>query len=282
MSSRRIALGVDDFGLHDGINRAALALADAGRLNALSCMVGAPAWATGAAHLLRIDRAATDIGLHLDLTQCPVRLRPLRLPALIARAYLGALPRAALRGEIEAQLGAFEAALGRPPDFVDGHQHVHQLPAVRDALFEALRARGGTMPVWLRNTRRSARDRQGGFKPWLIEALGAHALSRQAHSHGVAQNRHLLGVWNFRGDVADYRRRLEAWLQAAVDGDLLMCHPSEPVAGVDDPILAGRCVEWQVLAAPSFDALLAREGIALAPISRSVAPQRPSASRPSR
>ena len=44
-------------------------------------------------------------------------------------------PRAAeIAAEIARQLDAFEDALGRAPDFIDGHQHVHVLPGIRRAV----------------------------------------------------------------------------------------------------------------------------------------------------
>ena len=272
MTPRRIAIGVDDFGLHEGISRAVVGLADAGRLNAVSCMVGAPAWAAERSLLRRLERGKTDVGLHLDLTQYPRHaVAPMRLPLLVVRAYLGALPRAVLRGQIVAQMDEFEATLGRSPDFVDGHQHVQQLPCVRDALLDVLATRGISPGTWVRNGRRPEREPRGGFKPWLIEMLGARALTRLVRAHGLAQNRHLLGVWSFDGNADAYRRCMDRWLHAAVDGDLLMCHPSVPMAGMHDAILAGRCAEWQVLIGSDFGALLEREAVVLTPISRCVA-----------
>lgn len=271
MDERRLAIGVDDFGLHEGVNRAVAGLADANRLNAVGCMVGAPAWAAGHLLLRRLDRRQVDVGLHLDLTQFPLRAAgPMRLPWLIARAYLGALPAAALRGEIAAQLDAFETALGRSPDFVDGHQHVHQLPRVREALLDVLHARGGANRAWLRSTRRPEGTARGGFKPALIEALGAREFERLARARGHAQNQHLLGVWSFDAAAPAYLRHVQQWLQRAVDGDLMMCHPSLPVVAADDAILAARQAEWTVLSGPEFAALLAQEGIVPTPISRCV------------
>ena len=271
MDSRRIAIGVDDFGLHDGVNRAVAGLADAGRLNAVGCMVGAPAWTAGQPLLRRLDRRQVDVGLHLDLTQYPLRAgAPMRLPWLIARAYLGALPMAALRSEIAAQFDAFETALERAPDFVDGHQHVHQLPRVREALLEVMRARSGTSRAWLRNTRRPTAVQNGGVKPALIEALGARELERLARASGHAQNRHLLGVWAFDADATAYLNHMQHWLHTAVDGDLLMCHPSLPLPAADDAILAARNVEWALLSGSEFGALLLREQLVPTPISRCV------------
>ena len=138
MPERRIAVCLDDFGLHEGVNDAALALADLGRLTAISCMVGAPAWRSGAPSLARLDPQHIDVGLHLDLTQhplAPASHRP--LPVLVALSAARLIERRRLLAEINAQLDAFEQEMGRPPAHVDGHQHVHQFPVIRELLIEA-------------------------------------------------------------------------------------------------------------------------------------------------
>lgn len=263
----RLTLCLDDFGLHRGVNAAALALARLGRLDALSCMVGAPGWAEARRQLEAFEPGRVDLGLHLDLTEFP--LRPgLRhpLPALILRAAAHALPARALGDEVEAQLDAFEAARGAPPDHVDGHQHVHQLPQVRDVLVAALRRRYPARPPWLRATRHAGnlvapagaglRER---LKPRLIEALGAAGLARQARAAGLVQNQRLLGVYGFAGGPQGYRRWLAAWLDAAGDGDVLMCHAGLGEAP-GDPLAAARRSEAQLLSSEEFSAALAARG----------------------
>ncbi|MCY7319688.1 MAG: ChbG/HpnK family deacetylase [Ramlibacter sp.] len=263
-SGRTLAICVDDFGLHDGVNRAVLALADQGRISATSCMVGAPQWAAGAAALRRLAPGTMDLGLHLDLTENPLEPRLRRpLHRLISLSLARCLDRAALAAEIDRQLDCFEQHLGRAPDHVDGHQHVHQLPVVRELLCDALvRRYAGRLP-WLRSTRRPQHVRPREFKPWLIEQLGCAALSRLAAAHGFRQNSHLVGVYDFQGDAAGYRARLGRWLEQAGDGDLLMCH-----AALDGPpaesIGAARSNEFEVLAGAGFAELLARSGLRVA------------------
>lgn len=265
---RRIAVCIDDFGLHDGVNGAALALADTGRLSAISCMVGAPRWRPSAAQLNRLPRGQVDLGLHLDLTEYPLLASSRRpLPVLIGLAAASLLDRTALREEIDAQLDAFEQGLGRGPDHVDGHQHVHQFAGIRDVLLQALEARYPTHRPWLRRTRRPAALPPAGIKPWVIERLGCEALSASARAGGFGQNGHLLGVYDFQGDAERYRGLLAQWLGAAQDGDVLMCHASLP-ADAPDAILAARRNEYQVLAGAPFADLLAREGVEVAPLSR--------------
>ena len=64
-------------------------------------------------------------------------------------------------------------------------------------------------------------------------------LARLAALNGLQQNARLLGVYDFSGGLAAYRAWLQAWLLAARDGDLLMCHAAtEPVQA--DPIGTAR------------------------------------------
>ena len=164
-----VALCVDDYGLHEGVNRAVGELAALGRVQATSAMVGGAAWASGLALLRQLDPAQVQVGLHLDLTECA--LNPaLRLPLgrCIAQAYLRRFDTAALAREIAQQLDRFEQGLGRPPAYVDGHQHIHQLPGARAALLHVLHQRYGTQAPWVRKAL-VRREFPGGLRVELQE-----------------------------------------------------------------------------------------------------------------
>jgi predicted glycoside hydrolase/deacetylase ChbG (UPF0249 family) len=168
--------------------------------------------------------------------------------------------RDAVLGEIRAQLDAFEAAMQRAPSYVDGHQHVHQFPVVRDLLVgELLRRYGKGRLPWLRRTRGAARWR---FKGHVIEAMGAHALERIARAHGFAQNTSLLGVYDFRGGPERFRRLLKQWLHDARDGDLLMCHVATAILPGDE-IAQPRVDEYRVLASDEFETMVREAGVTI-------------------
>src|SRR5678816_751997 len=142
--------------------------------------------------------------------------------------------------EVRAQLDAFEDALGRGPDFVDGHQHVHQLPVVRDALLDELSRRYRSALPWLRSTRAahgwprpSASAWRDAAKARVVAALGGPGLAKRARLRGFAQNRRLCGVYDFSADEERFLTRLDGWLEACRTGDLLMCHPSGTRDGDD-------------------------------------------------
>src|SRR5262245_64073490 len=124
-----------------GINGAIRDLVLRGRINATSVMVAAPGFDRSEAMSLNILNAGAKrvaIGLHLTLTAPFAPLSadyaPLQdgvflpLEETLRRALLRRLKRKRLADEAAAQLAAFAAAFGRPPDFVDGHQHVQLFP----------------------------------------------------------------------------------------------------------------------------------------------------------
>jgi predicted glycoside hydrolase/deacetylase ChbG (UPF0249 family) len=277
----QIAIAVDDFGEHVTINTAALALARAGRISAISCMVGGPAWPDGAAALRELDRPQVDLGLHLDLTQYPLETSPRPLARLIGAAWLRRLDPHRLRSEVERQCDAFEADARRAPDHVDGHQHVHQLPQVRDVLVDTLCRRYAPRP-WLRDTRRAhlagrtfdSTLLRADMKAAVIERLGADPLRHLAAGRGVPQNRRLLGIHGLQADARTYRRLLGGWLGVAQTGDLLVAHPASALAGATGPMAANRSAEYAVLGSAEFRDLLMQAEVEVVPMSALLAGDR--------
>lgn len=250
----RIGICADDFGLHESVNDAVLQLQQSRRLSAVSCLVDGPAWPDGARSLRDTH---IDVGLHLNFTErLPGALFTLPLRSLVVRAYLRLLDYWEVRTSIEQQLCRFEEAMGRPPDFVDGHQHVHQLPIIRDALLSVLVGRYSSRP-WLRSTtlgshpvgRAHSRDR---LKARTIALLGSESLKRTARRLDFPMNRALLGVYGFTPDAGAYEACLGQWFSAASDSDLLMCHPAS-AAVPSDPIAAARLREFEVLSGDVFE-----------------------------
>jgi predicted glycoside hydrolase/deacetylase ChbG (UPF0249 family) len=271
---RAICLCVDDFGLHHGINSAALRLASEGKVHAVGCMTGGPAWRAGSRLLRAVPLQDLDTGLHLDLTETPLKSKAMSLGSLIATSSFGRLDLRAVRAEISAQLDAFEQAMGRSPTFIDGHQHVHQFAGIRDELLDLLDSRNMGPAPWLRSTRVPRHWLSGSPGGWLqslksrfIESLGAEGLAMQARSRGYSQNAHLLGVYDFRGGPIRYLQWMAAWLGSAEEGDLLMCHPSESTSK-SDPIARARQAEYKVLCSKDFEAMLLASGVTLMPMSR--------------
>lgn len=257
---RRLLLCADDFALHPLVDDAVLQLAQAGRLSATSCMATSPRWHEAAA-LLRPWRGRLQVGLHFNLTESHGSAHPARgLKAVIAGAYLHRSTPAQWRAAWRAQLDAFENAWGAAPDFIDGHQHVHQLPGARQALCAELQARyaGSALP-WVRSTVPA-----GGLwrdpKAAVIALLGGYAARRALRRGGVAVNQGFGGVYGFDASTpAQYGAQMARWLAQMADGGLVMCHPANAVVA-GDAIGAQRPVEFAYLMSEAFGALLAQQG----------------------
>src|SRR6185369_11421930 len=149
----------------------------------------------------------------------------------------------------------------------DGHQHVHQLPVIRQLLVETLRGRYPQQRPWLRRTQPPSTLPSAGFKPWLIARLGCNQLTRLACAQGFRQNKHLLGVYDFQGDGDRYAAFMAQWIGAAAHGDLLMCHAAFNTP-LPDPIRKARGNEYRILSGGAFTDLLERAGLELGALSR--------------
>ena len=260
----------DDFAIEASVVDATLELIERGRITATSALVDSPLWPQAAQRLQAQlapkqsgqVSARADVGLHLNLTQ-PLATRTERvwpLAELIARCALGALPRGLLRGAIEHQLDAFENAMGRRPDYIDGHQHVHQFAVVRDTLLNVLLQRYEKNLPWLRSTRapRAVRD----LKARGIAALGDRSLRKLAVAAKIHTNAYLVGVYDFDADSAAYWQHLRRWLRDGPEASVLMTHPALR-APHGDPLAAARPMEFAVLASAQFGALLTQSRITL-------------------
>lgn len=248
-----LVLSVDDYGFHPGVDEAVLELANERRITATSCLTSSPRWPQAARGLTTDVRRQISVGLHLDFTEFH-GVAPLR--ELVHATLRRRLDASTVEVRIARQLDAFEDALGTAPDYVDGHQHVHQLPVIRTVLLAELGRRYPYARPWIR----ISRPTQAGIKGWTIRALGADAFATAAALAGFRASRRLLGVYGFDLTVEQYTSRLARWLQRARTGDAFMFHPAR-TAAPKDPISAARQIEYSVLRSAIWPALLARFGI---------------------
>lgn len=132
----------DDFALSAEVNAGILALAQAQRINAISCLVNFSLFCTSSADLVALKNKCY-LGLHLNMTEgAPLSVAWQEtygtcfkgLRSLLMMSYLRRLDFNVVVAEIEAQLALFIETLQMAPDFIDGHQHVQQFPIIRDAL----------------------------------------------------------------------------------------------------------------------------------------------------
>jgi predicted glycoside hydrolase/deacetylase ChbG (UPF0249 family) len=258
MSARAIALCADDYAMDEGVSRAILQLADAGRLTATSAMSAKPGWKDFARDIVT-RRGHVAIGLHLDLTSTPFApaSAPVSRNAVMAAALLRGLDVKVLASAFERQFDAFEDAIGFVPDHVDGHHHVHVFPQVRDALLGVLARRYGAAPNRARPLIRNPSDaiarilaRRATAAKALIVAALAFGFAARLDRAGFARNDGFSGFSPF-GRETPFGEELDGFLLSPGPRQLVMCHPGLVGAGSapPDPLSARRQDEYEALLA---------------------------------
>ncbi|HEX4159057.1 MAG TPA: ChbG/HpnK family deacetylase [Rhizomicrobium sp.] len=256
MSAKRIVLCADDFGLAPGVSCGILELLEQGRLSATSCMVNYPEF-NADARSLRAFRGDADIGLHFSLTDH----RPISRVAL--ECHLRPPARSAMRDAVERQLEKFCEAMGMRPDYIDGHQHVHVLPVVREAVVDVAKRIGAYIRI-----PRDPIDRAMWRRPAPLESAylsrASRALEKLARGAGIVTNHGFRGVRTFQEKIP-FGHLFRKMIAGAGEGCLVMCHPGHvdsTLAG-RDLVLEQRAEEWSYFSGPDFPADVADADLVL-------------------
>jgi predicted glycoside hydrolase/deacetylase ChbG (UPF0249 family) len=254
-SATPFVMCADDYGMTPGICIGILKLIRQNRINATSVMSLSPHWIDWATPLREL-RDQVDVGLHLDWTS-PFAIEKgfgTSLTLLMARSTCRLLRNSTVERAIEQQLDLFEAHFKARPDHVDGHQHIHQFPVIRELLLRVLSRRYAIHDrPWIRIAR--VKENPPSLKSHVINAMGADALQRLAIQYDFAHSDSLSGVYNFQGNAQLYLQHLHNWLTHMTSGTVLMCHPgTEPCDQAPSP--RARLWEQAVLEGQSFQAML--------------------------
>ena len=259
-----------------GVNDAIRQLIAKKRINAASVMTAAghlgPEEVEALAKLNRGEKRAA-LGLHVTLTAPFQPLTPDFAP-LRAGHFLpiGEMMRAAMTRrlkpkllaiEIAAQLRAFEKAFGRPPDFLDGHQHVQLLPQVRDAF---LRVVADNAPnAWVRQGGRARAGRTLHDRKSMVLEILSLGFRRKAARFGLATNPAFAGAYHFNAK-ANFAKIFPRFLNGLPDGGLIMCHPGfvDDALKSLDSLTVLREHEFAFFSSDAYPKLLAEHGVALA------------------
>jgi len=266
----------DDYGMSPSVNTAIRDLLAAGRISGTSVMVVAPAFTaaeTRALAAIAHDGKRPAIGLHVTLTApfkpLTANYRPLRAETFLSlgrtalAALLRRIDRTAAEQEIRAQLAAFIAAFGRPPDFVDGHQHVHLLPGIADAFLAAVK--DAAPGAWVRQCGRAPEAASREPKAMLLDAF-SQRFRRRAAVQGVRTNPVFSGAYAFHPG-ASFAELFPTFLSGMRDGGVIMCHPGkvDTTLRALDPLTTLREKEHEYFGSDAYPTLLRQHGITLLP-----------------
>jgi predicted glycoside hydrolase/deacetylase ChbG (UPF0249 family) len=273
---RRIWLCADDYGISPGVNRAIRDLIENGRLNATSVMVVGPAIGRDEVNALVASIKANPrcaIGLHTTLS-APFRpltmhFRPteggLFLPhaRLLRRGLTGRLDFEVVHTELMVQLKAFVDLFGRPPDFVDGHQHVQLFPGVRKAFLAAVKE--AAPKAWIRQCGRDRpwTQRLDSPKAFVLDALSAQFRKHAARA-GLSFNPAFAGAYDF-SKQPEFSPLMQQFVHGMPEAGIVMCHPGvvDDVLISLDPLTVQRESEYEFLRSDRFLPMLAANDVTL-------------------
>ena len=269
-----ITVCADDYGLAPGVSEAIRDLILKRRLHATGCMTGSPHW-QAQAELLKPLVGMADLGLHITLTeQTPLTSVPKLAPrgkmpspdALIMKSWTGGVSRAEIEQEVNAQYDAFVAAMGRAPDFLDGHHHSHQLPVIRDVVLDVWKNRMGGQG-WVRSCWENPRAiwRRGidAARATIIGLLGWE-WHRMMAKQGVPHNGSFRGVYDLT-DRVPFAELFQVFAGQPSANTLVMVHPGH----VDQALIDADCLtdqrenEYAFLASERCAEILASNGLVM-------------------
>ena len=276
MTSRRLIVNADDFGLTPGVTRGVVEAMQCGVVTSTSVMVNMPGW-DDAATRLRHYAPRGSYGLHLNL----VAGRPLTrarslvdarsgsfhaLPRFVFLAMAGVLRADDIAVECEAQLERLRET-GIRVTHADSHRHVHVLPVVAAAIAPVLAALPLRLPMESL-TRNMTALRASATKLLLSVARGAAA--RSAAPRGSAD--HFVGI-SLQGSPR-FAQQLAQLIDTLREGTTeLMVHPGyadHASLGVDS-YFKPRERELASLVSPAFRNRLRLRGVQLTDFGASVA-----------
>lgn len=253
---KSIVLCADDYGQAPAISFGILDLLQKGRLSAISCMVNTEYWAEHAEWLTPFHHKI-DIGLHFNLTHGqPLSAEYRRkhgenffpLGKVLTLAFLHSLSESAIEAELNAQLDSFQNKLGFLPNHIDGHQHIHQFPLIRNAILNVYERRLRPEKTYIRVISGSLKpaDFIRHVKKVIVHASGSAAFGKLLTKHQIPHNSTFAGIYSF-DLAAEYPDFFPGFLESVGENGLIMCHPGFTDPEVKDSIARARYAEYQYL-----------------------------------
>lgn len=280
---KSITLCADDYGQNTAISQAIIALLKEKKLSATSCMTTTPQWLAQAVWLVPI-KDQVDIGVHFNLTHGQplspafIAIQGASFPSLLTllrKSYLRQLDKTAILAEFHAQLDQFIAGVGRMPDFIDGHQHVHQFPVIRDLFLTLYNERLRQHACYIRCVNDSTAwlrvNEDAYIKRSVIQLCGASIFKQQLMRGKIPHNCSFSGIYDFAHAI-DYPKLFPRFLQQSLDGGLIMCHPGLASSQEGDEIGESRAKEYHYFQSEQFIAACQQNKISIVRFSKETIP----------
>ncbi len=267
---KRVILCADDYGQNRAVSRGILALIRKKSLSATGCFANSPHFAEHG-QWLQTHLGEIDVGLHFNLTEgqalAPIAsvTRGLQLPSLsqlLLRSHLGSLSMQAIKEELLRQIDRFQKVMGVLPNFIDGHQHVHQFPTIREAVLEVYQQQFRSSQIYIRSAANISNVGESGFKNWMIRHTGAVRLEHRLNTMNIPHNKSFGGIYSF-AKPERYPQLFFSFLKGIGDQGLIMCHPGFESNDRRDPLINSRYHEYEYFSSERFKQHLAEAKVRL-------------------
>jgi len=222
----------DDFGLCEKHDEVITKLVKKKKVNAVSVLVHGEL-TKERVYKIKNMRDYVSIGLHLNLTMTLPKIKPLgSIKTLIFKSFLKVINLQELEKTVNSQISQFEEIFGSPPDFIDGHEHVHTLPLVTEILIERVLKEQFSKEFWIRSpTTNTLSDlirevSNAGVKVVIIAALAKRAKLKLIN-HKIKTNNNFAGFLNLKSPSKNFEQMYLKLLTLNKSDMVLMVHPGD-------------------------------------------------------
>lgn len=234
-NKKAIVICADDFGQASKISQGISELLHLKRINATSCLTNFDDFQTDFKLIKEIENI--DIGLHLNLTEGKPLTSALSLKTnnhqfkslntLLIKSQGRALNKHDIYQELKAQLDCFIDFFGFSPHFLDGHQHIHHLPIVREVVFDLFNQYHLKQnKTYIRSVNHLVKSSVKGL---VIKYTGATTFRKQLKKNHILHNDQFGGIYDFKPE--NFKNTFENDLSKIKHAGLLMCHPGYQING---------------------------------------------------
>jgi len=168
------------------------------------------------------------VGLHFNLTSTPSS-KTKKVKSILIQSILGTLDVEEVQNKLNKQIKEFEIKFNHMPDFIDGHEHVHSFPHVKDILHKTLvdlSYKGFIRNIGSRSLVSFFRSLRNGYSiKYLTLEILAYFQRKKLKKYNLLHNDYFEGILPLNRP-----NRLKNILEEVYSQDfkpltLIMCHP---------------------------------------------------------
>ena len=280
MIKKKIVICADDYGFSKQNSAAIRDLIAKKKINATSCMTDSKFWAQESISLKKEieknkNKSNCLVGLHFSLTEKVssdlfiksfFHSSNVSLLELLIRTKLRLVSFDKIYAILDHQYKNFTSVFDRPPCFIDGHQHVHQFPVIRDALIKYYNNHNLKKSKCYIRTTYPLLGSKDFFKQIIIAFSGAKRFKKLIQKNNILSNKGFSGLYKVKNGSYKYVRNCyKNFFNTVEQGSLIMCHPGKKVIkeNIVDDIANRRVLEYKYFMSKDFDSDLASSSCTL-------------------